>query len=261
MKIIEDLTQWIEMGVHRYLLSSNDFEELMKESGLPYGEVFSVETDNLKEFEKAYYNEEFQVIFGGNQSLIKTAYIMDMVIAAVLLLVSVCLILISVVMLRFIIIFTVNQDYKEIGIMKSIGVPNTTIRKLYVVKYLVIAFVGALLGFIAGVPFGKMLLAQVMENIVIREGDSGMLFQLAVSVLTAVVITGLAYRSTGKIKKMSPMDAIRSGNNGERFKKKGILKLSRFVGKATTFMACNDVLCDWKKYVALLFTSNVNNLT
>ena len=243
------------MGTHRYLLSENDFEELMKESGLPYGEIFSVTTKNLKEFEKAYYKEEFRVLFKGNQSLIKTTYIMDMVVAAVLLLVSVCLILISVVMLRFIIIFTVNQDYKEIGIMKSIGIPNTTIRKLYVVKYLAIAFVGALLGFVASIPFGKMLLAQVMENMVTREGESGIIIQLSVSLFVAAVVTGLAYRSTGKIKKMSPMDAIRSGNNGERFNKKGILKLSRFTGKATTFMACNDVLCDWKKYMALLFTS------
>lgn len=180
---------------------------------------------------------------------------MDMVIAAVLMLVSLCLILISAVMLRFIIVFTVNQDYKEIGIMKSIGIQNASIRKLYVVKYFAIASVGALIGFIAGIPFGKMLLQQVTENIITKNGNSGILLQLAASILVAAVITGFAYHSTGKIKKMSPMDAMRSGNNGERFKKKGLLKLNKFKGKATTFMACNDVLCDWKKYAALLLTS------
>lgn len=243
------------MGTHRYLLSQNDFEELMQESGLPFGYVYSVKTNDLESFEKAYNNEGFHVIFGGTQSLIKTTYIMDMVIAAVLMLVSLCLILISVVMLRFIIIFTVNQDYKEIGIMKSIGMQNASIRKLYVVKYSAIAFVGAVIGFAAGLPFGKMLLVQVTENIITKDDNSGILLQLVASILVAVIITGFAYHSTGKIKKMSPMDAIRSGNNGERFKRKGLLNLSKFKGKATTFMACNDVLCDWKKYMALLLTS------
>lgn len=245
------------MGTHRYLLSQNDFDELVQESGLPYGQLYSVTTNDLESFKEAYNNEGFYVIFGEAQSVVKTTYIMDMVIAAVLMLVSLCLILISAVMLRFIIVFTVNQDYKEIGIMKSIGIQNTSIRKLYVVKYFVIASMGALIGFIAGIPFGKMLLQQVTENIITRNDNSGILLQLAASILVAAVIIGFAYRSTGKIKKMSPMDAIRSGNNGERFKKKGLLRLNKFKGKATTFMACNDVLCDWKKYVALLLTSIV----
>lgn len=245
------------MNLDRFLLSQNDFEELVQDSGLPFGNLYSVTTNDLESFEKAYNNESFQVLFGGTQSIIKATYIMDMVIAAVLMLVSLCLILISVVMLRFIIVFTVNQDYKEIGIMKSIGIQNTSIRKLYTVKYFAIAFVGALIGFIAGVPFGRMLLQQVTENIFTKDDNSGILLQLTVSVLVAVVITGFAYHSTGKIKKMSPLDAIRSGNNGERFNKKGLLKLNKFRGKATTFMACNDVLCDWRKYVALLLTSIV----
>lgn len=245
------------MGTHRYLLSQNDFDELVQESGLPYGQLYSVTTNDLESFKEAYNNEGFYVIFGEAQSVVKTTYIMDMVIAAVLMLVSLCLILISAVMLRFIIVFTVNQDYKEIGIMKSIGIQNTSIRKLYVVKYFVIASIGALIGFIAGIPFGKMLLQQVTENIITRNDNSGILLQLAASILVAAVIIGFAYRSTGKIKKMSPMDAIRSGNNGERFKKKGLLRLNKFKGKATTFMACNDVLCDWKKYVTLLLTSIV----
>lgn len=243
------------MGTHRYLLSQNDFDELVQESGLPFGQLYSVTTNDLESFKEEYNSESFYTIFGDTQSLVKTTYIMDMVIAAVLMLVSLCLILISAVMLRFIIVFTVNQDYKEIGIMKSIGIQNTSIRKLYVVKYFAIASVGALIGFIAGVPFGRMLLQQVTENIVTKNDNSGILLQLAASILVAAVITGFAYHSTGKIKKMSPMDAIRNGNNGERFKKKGLLKLNKFKGKATTFMACNDVLCDWKKYVALLLTS------
>ena len=44
------------------------------------------------------------------------------VIAAILIIVSVCLILISFLVLRFTIVFTLQEDFKEIGIMKAIGI-------------------------------------------------------------------------------------------------------------------------------------------
>lgn len=53
------------------------------------------------------------------------------------------------------------------------------------------------------------------------------------------------------------MDAIRSGNNGERFQRKGLLRLAGFRWKATTFLAGNDVISELRKYMVLLITSIV----
>ena len=52
---------------------------------------------------------------------------MEMVIAAVILSVSICLIAIALVMLKFTIVFTVNEDYREIGIMKAIGMKTSAL--------------------------------------------------------------------------------------------------------------------------------------
>jgi putative ABC transport system permease protein len=54
---------------------------------------------------------------------------------------------------------------------------------------------------------------------------------------------------------MTPMDAIRSGHTGERFSKKSLLKLHGTRKNANMFMAINDILCDFKKYIILFITS------
>ncbi len=245
------------MGAERYIISEADFREMLLKSGLPYGRNYSVLWDNQEAFEQEYNDVGLNVIFGGNQALIKTTYIMDMIVAAVLLVVSLCLVIISVIMLRFIIIFTVNEDYKEIGIMKAIGMKDMAIRKLYLSKYFVIALCGSLFGFAASIPFSRTLLMQVTENIVIENEGQGVWLQGMVSIMIVGVVVTFGYFSTGKIKKLTPMDAIRSGNNGERFGKKGLLRLSGSKWKPTTFLAGNDVLCELKKYLVLLVTSAV----
>lgn len=245
------------MGTSRLVVSDADFADIYENGGLPCSTCFSVKTDQLEEFQKDYFALGTTQMFSGNQSLIKTTYIMDLVIAGILLMVSFCLVIISGVMLKFIITFTVNEDYKEIGIMKAIGLNNSSIRKLYTVKYLMIAVIGSVIGFAAAVPFSGQMLAQVTQNMLIENGASSIWLQLAVSAVMACVITALAYHSTGKLKKLSPMDAIRSGSSGERFKRKGILSLRKTHLNTTSFLACNDILNELKRFIPLFCTGIV----
>lgn len=245
------------MGTQRFIISQQDYQDMLAESGLPYGRIYSITCDDLENFEAEYNNYDFHTIFGDGQALIKISYIMEMVIAAVVLMVSICLIAIAVIMLRFTVVFTVNEDYREIGIMKAIGLKDAVIRKLYMVKYAVLAVTGAFFGFIVSIPFSRIMLTQVIEEMVLKEGGSGILFQFTVSVLVVGVVVLLGYQSTGKIKRFTPMDAIRNGNSGERFRKKGIFQLKGTHMSPTTFLACNDVVSEMRKYIVLFLTSMV----
>lgn len=246
-----------QMGNHRALVSRGDYEELAKESGLVEGKLYSIWTDDLQGFMNELADESFSTMFGVKQSLLKISYVMDLIIAAVFLIISICLIVVSVLMLRFTIIFTITENYKEIGIMKAIGLTDRAIRMLYVSKYFVISCVGATTGFVASIYVARILIEQVSKNLVVRESGVKIFEQWLVSVVLVVVITFFAYLGTASIKKMTPLDAIRSGSNGERFTKKGAMKLAGKRHTATTFLAWNDVLSDWKKYVVLLLTSLV----
>ena len=245
------------MGTHRFLVSVNDMEELFSDKAYLYSRLYSIELNDTEAFKEDYSNEEISVLFGDTRQTIKITYVMDMVIAAVFIVASILLVIISVVILRFTIVFTVNEDYKEIGIMKAIGIGDTGIRRLYIVKYMIIAIIGAMLGFVGSIPFSKELMKPALRNMVVENSGNNVVLQLIISALVAFVVILFAYISTGKIKKFTPMDAIRSGNNGERFKKKGIIKLNKTGKNPTTFMAINDVLSEMKKYIILLVATMV----
>ncbi len=245
------------MGNKRILISETDYREIKELADMVYGHIYSVWLDNVSQFEKDYSECTFDVMFGETRDGIKIVYVMDMVIAAIFLMVSICLVIISAVMLRFTIIFTVNEDFREIGIMKAIGMKDTAIRKLYVVKYLFLAVMGAAIGCIASVPVSQLMLTQITQNILLENPNGSVFLTVLVSAVIAGIVVWCAYLSTGRIRKFTPMDAIRSGNNGERFRKKGFLKLANLRMAPTTFMALNDVLSELKKYVVLLITSAI----
>lgn len=245
------------IGTYRFIVNNNDYAELKENSSLTEGYIYSVDVSNVKEFKKAYNDEDFSALFTAAKSLIKTSYIMNMIIAIVILLVSICLIIISAIMLRFTIIFTINEEYKSIGILKAIGVKDSGIRKLFITKYFVISVVGAAIGFILSIPFGNLLLKQVTDTIVVKNNNEKILLQIILSIFVVLIVTFFTYISTGKIKKFSPMDAIRNGNNGERFNKKGRFALKNKGMRTTTFLAINDVVSEIKKYLVLLIAGVV----
>ena len=63
----------------------------------------------------------------------KITYLMEMVVAGMLMIVSICLIIIALFILKFTISFTISEEFREIGIMKAIGIPSAGIRMLYLV--------------------------------------------------------------------------------------------------------------------------------
>ncbi len=186
---------------------------------------------------------------------IKMMYIMDTLTAAVVLVVSICLILISMVILRFTIHFTLSEEFREIGVMKAVGIPDYKIRGLYIVKYLAISTAGSVIGLILSVPFGSLLIGSVSKNIIIS-GENKFFVNVLCAVATAGTVVLFCYFCTRKIRGFSPIDAVRSGQTGERFHKKSVIKLSSVHLAPVVFMAVNDILSGMKKYISmvLIFT-------
>ena len=62
---------------------------------------------------------------------------------------------------------------------------------------------------------------------------------------------------------MSPLDAVRSGQTGERFRKRSVMHLGRSKLPATGFMALNDVLSTPKQFsiITVVFTLCVLMMT
>lgn len=240
------------MGMFRFLLNDEDYN-VLKESTMynDYsGCLLYIKTNDIRAIDQALGEGSTNVIFNGSISMVRTTYVMDMVIAGVLLVVSVCLILIAFVVLSFTISFTLTEEYREIGVMKAIGIKNNKIRLLYLIKYFTLAVIGSILGLIISIPFGNMLLKSVSEVIVMKN-DNLVVINILCSIIVVIIIMLFSYLCTRKVKKYSPVDAIRSGTTGERFNKKSALKLSKSKIKPAGFMAINDVLSSPKRFIII----------
>lgn len=237
------------MGNPRLLVNSADFETLMTDETIrtySCGHVYYIDTENETALESEL-NEQRGILFSGGRDMIKMTYIMNMLVAAIILVVSAGLLIVSFVVLRFTIRFTISEEFREIGVMKAIGLENSSIRMLYLVKYFGIAIVGAVIGYFGSVPFGDMLLESVSENMMIGN-DNSSIIGIICCIAVVLIIMLFGWGSTGRIKKLSPIDAVRSGQTGERFRKRSLMKLGRSRLGSTGFLALNDVVSEPKQY-------------
>jgi putative ABC transport system permease protein len=192
-------------------------------------------------------------------SMLVASRIVELMLAFIVVILSVCLIIVSFVILRFSIGFTIQDDFREIGVMKAIGIRNFKIRSLYLVKYFALAALGAVIGLVISYPFGELLIKSVSEGMLL--GNSyGNMINIFGSVMVFAVIVWLAFISTGRVKKMTPVDAIRSGETGERFRKKRGLRISRVHAKNHSYLSWNDIISSPKRYINIIISFGICTL-
>lgn len=241
------------MGMARFLINQEDFQTLLDSGKMSCVYNYGMKISDMDQFKKDFNQSLIPTMFNLDHSMAKLMYVVDMLLAAVLMLVSICLIVISILVLKFTINFTIDEEFREIGVMKAIGIETKDIRMLYITKYFMISLAGGVIGFLCSIPFGKMMLQQTMENIVMQTRGNVMI-ELVCSIAVAGLIVLESWRATGKIKKMKPIEAIRNGATGERFRGKGLFSFRKFKVRPVVFMAVNDISSKWRQFLILFFT-------
>lgn len=237
------------IGMTRFLVSEDDFRYL--QSKVPNAVPSLLVNTDDPEFKNKMMDCELNSLFFVDRTSVKQMYLMDILTAAVMLVVSLCLIFISMVILRFTIQFTMQEEFREIDVMKAIGIPISAIRKLYIVKYLTISALGSCAGLVLSFPFGSLLMRKVSQNIVLSKKNLWLL-NVCTAFLTAALVVCFCYFCTKRIKRFSPMDAIRSGETGERYSHKSLIRLNRSRLPLIPFLSLNDIFSGAKRYVSML---------
>ena len=255
-KIKDAFTGGSGITMCRYILSEEDFEYFLSAEnteevyGCSFVYIYSSDMDTaLPQMKSLVDNSNLPA----DRTLMKALYIFDMIVVGILLVVSVILILVAFVVLRFTITFTLSEEFREIGVMKAIGIRNFGIRTLYLVKYLGLSVIGAAIGTVLSFPFGKMLM-DVSSQSIIMGNQNTVLTNILCAIFVIAVILLFSYRCTGKVKKMTPIDAIRNGQTGERFHKKSLMSLGKSKLPATPFLTLNDIVSSPKRYSIVGFT-------
>ena len=245
-----------QLGITRYIISEEDFESFFVSENVDEYYGGSLIYINSSDIEKAM--EEIKplvdnCVFQMDRELMKNGYIFDMLLVGILLIISVILILIAFMVLRFTITFTLSEEFREIGVMKAIGICNFRIRGLYLIKYMGLSIIGAAIGLALSLPFGEMLM-NVSSQTIIMGNQKSVLINVICAVIVVAVILLFCYRCTRKVKKVSPIEAIRNGQTGERFRKKSVISLGKSKFSITSFLPINDIVSNPRRYSIITLT-------
>lgn len=176
----------------RFLLNENDVKEL-KESNI--GELeylieyYFTDPSYATDFQTAYENAGMPI---NGQGLTYTIIrlisgLSNMLTVVLIVLVSFLLIFVAGLCLRFTILSTVEEDVKEIGNMKAIGLPFKDIRNIYLQKYRILAGFGCIVGYILSIAIGEVFTTNIEKTF----GKADMNILVLIVPIVAVILTYL----------------------------------------------------------------------
>lgn len=255
-KIKDALLGSQQVTLYRYIISKEDFDRFLSaENTERYygGKLVYIHSSDMEKVLPQIKAIVENSVLTMDRALMKYLYVFDMIVVGILLIVSMILIITAFVVLRFTISFTLSEEFREIGVMKAIGIGNFKIRGLYLVKYIGLSVIGAAIGLTLSFPFGKMLMSVSSQNMIIGN-QSPVLVNIVCAVLVVAVILWFCYGCTGKVKKLTPIDAIRNGQTGERFRKKSLMSLGKSKLSMAPFLALNDIVSSPRRYSIITLT-------
>lgn len=244
------------MAIKRWFINEQDYEYLNSTKAIRFNFINIYKVDSVTEDDVAREFNQLGVITLSiiTKGVIETSYLLNSIIAGIIMTISLLLILISFLMLRFTISFTLQEDYKEIGIMKAIGIKNHAIQNIYLVKYLAIGLFGGGIGYLLSIPLGALFIDMICNEMV-TENVSWLNLSGFIGVVLIVVLTLAFCRlCTRRLSKFSAITAIRGGTTGERYYKSKRIHLKKWKGRASTFLAISDLLHGGKKHIALFLS-------
>ena len=243
----------------RFLIHEQDFADLRKniDETEYLIEFLLVNDSQISTFASAYQTSNLPKIGPAvDLGLFKIMNsLSDGLVAGVVILMSLLLNVIAVLSLRFTLLATIEEDTKEIGVMKAIGIARADIKRVYLAKYVVMGAAAALLGYLASLLLNQVLSANVLLYI---GHASKSLWQTILPLIAASIIFLIVTISCAVIlrrfNRISAVEALRSGSVGESMRSIPMLNLKR--GKRlnlNTYLGVRDVLQRSRLYGLLAF--------
>ena len=174
----------------------------------------------------------------------------DGMVAAVVILVSLLLLVVALLCLRFSFLTAVEQDRREIGVLKAIGVSPRDIQRIYLVKYALLAAIASSLGLVGGLALTPVL----TRNITRYMGSVPSIWDWVVPVLAAASVFGVLVVFVlvllRRFRGISAVAALRSGASRQP-SGAARLRLHRSRLPVHVRLGVMDVIGRWPTYLLL----------
>ncbi len=244
----------------RFLVSPHDYEKLQSFGMLEQLIAFRLRDGvSSADFEAAYFNAELPS--NGPPSITKMQVrlmngMTDGVMIAVLVLIVILVTAVAFLCIRFTLLAKIEEDYREIGVLKAVGMRVSAIQKLYLVKYGAIGAVACVLGFLLSIPLSGPFMRSI--RLYMGNGDSrtyllSLLCGLVGAAAIYLVILLYVRRVLRRFRKISAAQAIRFGAPQEKSRSARSFRFSnnRLLSR-NVFLGVKDVITRKKLYATML---------
>jgi putative ABC transport system permease protein len=191
-----------------------------------------------------------------DQTLFRTLNALtDGIVAAVVVVLSILLMVIAILCLRFTILASIEEDYREIGVMKAIGMQHRHIRRIYLAKYLALGGGAAIVGYLLSRPLGRLLQANMLSYLGgASPGPIARFMPAAAAGLVFLIVALSSVIILRRFHRISAVDALRSAGSEGRTRGKASLPLNRVRRiNVNLFLGFRDVLQRFRLYGLLCF--------
>lgn len=139
----------------------------------------------------------------------------------VLILVSFLMLVIAILCIRFTLLIKLEEDQREVGMLKAVGIDRRDIRQIYFLKFLVLSVAGAITGFLLAFSMNGILAKRIQEMYgpSSNEWISITVAVLCVALTEAVVLCSIR-RTLRRLERVSAVAALAGREDGDA--KKGM---------------------------------------
>ena len=188
-------------------------------------------------------------------------YVVIFIITFSMILMSIFMVIIILMTIRFTMISALRDEEKEIGMMRAMGIDSLQFRWLFAAKYISFAVAGGAIGIIAGIPVSYKLMHLFAGGVTWPPLNELVLIGAASALLMALSIILFCLLVMRRINKISVIDAIHGENRGERFGKASALLLhKRTKMPVPVYLGLSDILTRIKRYIFLIIAYTLGGM-
>jgi putative ABC transport system permease protein len=244
----------------RFVINQVDYDEMLQNrvGELEYLIEFKLkEKGDSQAVQTAYIEAGLPAngpLVGGKIFLLFNA-MSDAAVVMVIILISILLIIIASLCIRLTFLATIDEDLREIGVMKAMGISKKDIRKVYINKYRVMSVAAGIIGYL--LSFAVVNLFNGNMRLYISTDLSGNLkyvLSLIAPLFVYFMIVMYCKKVLKRIDKISAVEALRKDSmEGGKNRKYSFSLLKNKFFSTNIYMGLRDVWKRFKLYRLLIF--------
>jgi putative ABC transport system permease protein len=214
------------------------------------------DTADLGEFSRAYLSSSLPARGPAVDYTLFKAFnaLTDGIVAGGVILLSLLLMTIALLCLRFTILATLEEEYRQIGVMKAIGIARSDIRQIYLAKYVAVGALASLLGYLGSLYLNRLLSGHLALYVgTAPKSLLHYLVPLAAAMLIFLVVIVSCLVVLRRFNQISAVEALRSGSVGDSLNVKWFPLHNSRVANINLWLGFRDVIQRGKLFGLLCF--------